>query len=226
MRIALTVVIYDRTKNLKAWCCAWALSRVKYPDVEFRVICNNPENFTEYQKQVEGVGGVFIARGGLGFDVGTLQDVARKRLVGFEDYDFLLWCCDDLLPIRPDFLDIYLASFFAHASTELRVFEMALSPLRHVRTTGLLLPRTFVERLEFVVDPVITKEHCYKFELRDKENHFLLQLERAGYIAKQIAPIVASPLWDSGRKGRYLTPREKDFQVLWPEVYDAWCGIE
>lgn len=222
MKTALTVIIYDRDANLRAWCEAWRLSAQRHPDVEFRVICNNSLKFTEYRKHVESVGGVFIERANQGFDIGALQDVARGRLAGFGPYDFLWWCVDDLLPVRPDFIDAFLSA--RNAPSDLPVFEMSLNPVRHVRTTGLFMPREFVESLEFAADPVMTKEHCYKFEHRDPKNHFLLQAERKGYRCKQIAPIVSSPLWDTGRSGNYLTPRKKDFRAGWPDVYAAKYG--
>lgn len=222
MKTALTVIIYDRDVNLKTWCHAWNLSRAKYPDVEFRVICNNPAKYTEYEKQVKAVGGVFIPRLNQGYDIGALQDIARNRLKGFNDYDFLLWCVDDLLPIRPDFIDAFLNARIA--PNEIPVFEMSLNPVRHVRTTGLLMPKEFVEKLEFAADPVMQKEHCYKFEHRDHGNHFLLQAERKGYRPKQIAPVANSPMWDTGRTGNYLTPRKKDFKTLWPEVFATRYG--
>lgn len=222
MKTALTVIIYDRDVNLRVWCEAWRLSAARYPDVEFRVICNNPAKYDEYRKQVEAVGGVFIERANQGYDIGALQDVARGRLQGFGPYDLLLWCVDDLLPIRPDFLDAFFA--VRNAPNEIPVFEMSLNPVRHVRTTGLLMPREFVEQLEFVADPVETKEHCYKFEHCDLKNHFLLQAERRGYRCKQIAPVKDSPMWDTGRSGNYLTPRKKDFRAGWPEAYAVRYG--
>lgn len=195
---------------------------MRYPDVEFRVICNNSEKYAEYRKQVEAVGGVFIERVNQGYDIGALQDVARGRLQGFGSYDLLLWCVDDLLPIRPDFLDAFFA--VRNAPNDLPVFEMSLNPVRHVRTTGLLMPREFVETLEFSADPITIKNDCYKFEHREPKNHFLLQAERKGYRCKQIAPIIASPLWDTGRSGYYLTPRKKDFRAGWPEAYSVRYG--
>lgn len=222
MKTALAIVIYDRDANLRVWCEAWRLSAARYPDVEFRVICNNPEKYGEYRRQVEAVGGVFIERANQGYDIGALQDVARDRLQGFGPYDLLLWCVDDLLPIRPDFLDAFFA--VRCAPNDLPVFEMSLNPVRHVRTTGLLMPREFVETLEFSADPVTIKNDCYKFEHREPKNHFLLQAERKGYRCKQIAPVVSSPLWDTGRSGNYLTPRKKDFRAGWPEAYTVRYG--
>lgn len=222
MKIVLAVVIYDRDANLRTWCRAWELSRGRHPDVEFRVICNNPAKHADYKKQVEAVGGVFIGRENRGFDIGALQDIARKRLAGFGEYDLLLWCVDDLLPVHPDFLEMFISA--RCAPSEIPVFETSLNPVRHVRTTGVFMPREFVEQLEFVADPVETKEHCYKFEHHERVNHFLLQAERKGYRVKQIAPVVSSPLWDTGRSGHYLTPRKKDFRAGWPEVYEAHFG--
>lgn len=222
MKTALTVIIYDRDANLRAWCKAWELSRSRFPSVEFRVICTNPLKTNAYRNYVESVGGIFIARENSGYDIGTLQDIARRRLKGFDDYDFLLWCVDDLVPIRPDFLDVFFAA--RTGPSEIPVFEMSLNPVRHVRTTGLFMPREFVEQLEFPVDPIQTKEHCYKFEHRENGNHFLLQIEKRGYHAKQISPVVSSPMWDTGRSGNYLTPRQKDFRAGWLDVYEKKYG--
>jgi len=222
VKTALTVIIFDRDANLKTWCRAWELSAPRFPDVEFRVICNNPEKYSMYKAQVEAVGGVFIPRANQGFDIGALQDIARGRLAGFEPYDLLLWCVDDLLPVHPDFIGAFLNA--RNGPAEIPVFEMSLNPVRHVRTTGLLMPKEFVEQLEFVADPVTAKEHCYKFEHREPRNHFLLQAERKGFRPKQIAPVATSPMWDTGRSGHYLTPRKKDFRAGWPEVYEARYG--
>jgi len=221
MRVALTVIVYDRETNLRAWCRAWSLVKDRHSDVDFRVIHNTDaadERAARFREAVESVGGLYIGRKNVGYDIGALQDVARKRL-NFPAYDYLLWCVDDLMPMHDGFLSAYLQTV---DKNRVNVFEVSQKPVAHVRTTGLFMHREIVERLSFTADPVTTKQHCYEFEHRAVNRHFLAQMLAGAHAVRQIAAPPASPLWDTGRARGHILLREKEFASGWPEVYAEW----
>ena len=91
---------------------------------------------------------------------------------------------------------------------------MQISPevKTHIRTTGFMIKKEVANRITFMVDPVTTKEDCYRWEHRAR-NTFYDQVVKMGLKITQVAPNDRSPLWDSGYTKR--VPREMELRKLW-----------
>lgn len=213
-RVVVAVVVYDRFQNIKEWIRSWSMCETN--GAELVIIHNYPneterESFSDY---CNNLGIKYIPRVNVGYDIGALQDVCRNRLDGFPDYDYLIWCCDDLIPMRKDFIKQYIDKF-NQPNVGCAALDISPSVRKHIRTTGFCIPKHVAEKLQFLVDPIITKEDCYKFEHRGGTNIFLDQIKRMGLIAVQVSPINTACFWDSGFK-RYRS-REKEHYQLFPK---------
>lgn len=196
-KTVVSVVVYDRIDNAERWLRCWRQSDTR--NAELVIIHNSNEdcNFTYLFNNVENA--KVIGRKNIGYDIGALQDVARRRLPGFPDYDFLLWCTDDTIPMDPDFI----ARFTDPMEKGVGVTCMQISQerTRHVRTTGFCMRRETVERLKFPADPIVTKAQCLSFEHGQNISYgfnMLRQIERLRLAAHQVAPLDRSPLYDMG----------------------------
>lgn len=214
MNIVVAVIVYDRFNNLKEWIRCWAMCETD--NAELVIIHNYPneierESFSEY---CQNLGIKYIPRINVGFDIGAFQDVCRNRLEGFPDYEYLIWCCDDALPMRKDFIKQYIdKANQPHIGCV--ALEISPSVRRHIRTTGFCVPRHVAEKLEFQVDPIVTKEDCYQFEHRGGNKIFLDQVISMNLKAIQLSPIQSACFWDSGFK-RYKS-REREHYNLFPK---------
>lgn len=212
MRASVVIVWHNRPKNLEYWTSI--ISKVDRTDTAFTVIHNCEVPSPAVQKQVEDCGARYIARRGIGMDIGALQDVCRKRLRGFDyNYEFLLWFTDDCFPMRENFVNSYLVPFLDQ-TTGISCLEISSQIRRHIRTTGFCIRRTFAEKLLFPADPVKTKEECYRFEHRGP-NSLYEQILAAKLNAVQIAALRESPAWDSGGGGHGWINRRQEFEKQW-----------
>ena len=160
----------------------------------------------------------YIRRPNIGFDIGSLQDVCNERLDGFpNDWQKMLWCTDDTLPMQPDFLDV----FFNKLTGKVGCVAMEISPYvrKHIRTTGFAITKDVSKRLTFPVDPIVTKEQCYEFEHRSQNimYHQILLMKLEVLMA---APKEKSPLFDFGYHRR-LKHREAEHYATFPEQSKA-----
>src|SRR6187549_1767266 len=199
----IALIVYDRFNNLKHWIECWEKCR-HLNNAELVVIHNtdNPENEAQlapYREVCKDV--IYIPRQNIGFDIGALQDVARNRLPGFPEYDNLLWCLDDLLPMQKDF-----AIPFWDMLPKYQCVAMEISPYkkRHIRTSGFALSRQTLQSVQFPADPITTKMQCYEFEHKSSRT-LLDQLPRS----IQVRPNQTSPLFDMGYTRR-LKQRERE----------------
>lgn len=201
MRIVVAVIIYDRFYNLIEFVRCWNLCETS--GAQLVVIHNyaNEADRDSYAAFCLEAGIHYIARENVGFDIAALQDVCRKRLPDFPEYDYLLWCCDDLHIMRKDFIQQYVNKM-ADAKIGCVAMEISRSVRLHIRTTGFMIKREVAERLQFPADPVTTKEECYKFEHRSKTGGTMLeQIARMRIATVKVQPdINKSPFWDSGFK--------------------------
>lgn len=199
MKIVVAICVHDRYENIKLWVNCWKESNTE--NAELVIIHNYYGEEKELQKfkTLCDNGGVkYVPRTTNGFDIGAFQDVCRGRLTGFPEYDFLLWCCDDTIPMARDFI----SPFTDKLTGKVGVVCMDLSPFvrTHIRTTGFLIARETAQKLTFEVDPITTKEDCYRFEHRDPRHWFYQQIIKMGLTVLQVAPRETSPLWDMGYK--------------------------
>ncbi len=204
----IAIIVYNRFNNLKHWIECWEKCK-HLNDAELVVIHNtdNPENedqlhpWRELCKDI-----IYIPRQNMGFDIGALQDVARNKLPGFPEYDNLLWCCDDLLPMQKDF-----AIPFWQQLSNRHCVAMEISPYhrRHIRTTGFALSRRALELLQFPADPIITKQQCFQFEHKGPRT-ILDQLPNS----VMVAPQAKSPLFDTGYARRIKSREHEHYHAF------------
>jgi hypothetical protein len=201
----LAIIVHNRPQNIKQWLHCWQQCE---QDAKLVIIHN--DNGDKYDVP-DGV--TLITRPNIGFDIGAFQDVCMGRLPGFPEWDNLLWCTDDTLPMAKDFTRLFWEVLKTHA-----VACMCISPYvrRHIRTTGFAIRRDVAEKLVFPADPITEKEQCYQFEHRS-DNTFLAQIERLGLTAIQVAPDKSSPLFDT-EYTRRIKPRLKEHYDLFGDA--------
>lgn len=187
-KVTVAVVFHDRIQNAKHWINCWR----KCDTIGAELVFIHNDNGSNYTEQL--AGHRYIRRENIGYDIGAFQDVCKGRLKGFPDYDYVLWCTDDTLPMSPDFIQQYIDLFSKrigavcmHLSTEIRP---------HIRTTGFCLHKSVAQRLLFPADPVITKEHCWQFEYKARLT-LLTQITIKGLRVAQVDQLYKSPMWDS-----------------------------
>ena len=211
--IAVCIVVFDRFQHVVEQIRCWNMCETQGAEL---VIIHNYANQADkesYKAFCDEAGVKIIQRVNIGFDIGAFQDVCRKRLPGFPDYEYIIWICDDALIMRKDFIKQYL-DCFKHFKVGVAALEISKAVRTHIRTTGFAIRREVAEKLQFPADPITTKEQCYFFEHRGGPHIFLDQVIRLGYKAVQVSPVQTACFWDSGFK-KYRN-REKEHYQLFP----------
>lgn len=201
----LVIVVYDREDNINRWLQCWKLCK---QSAQMVIIHTGPNQLDI----PEGI--TYIRRPNIGFDIGSLQDVCLERLDGFpNDWEKMLWCTDDTLPMNPNFLDI----FFSKLINKVGCVAMEISPYvrKHIRTTGFAITKEVSKRLTFPIDPIVTKEHCYLFEHKSI-NILYNQILVMKLDVIMAAPQAKSPLFDFGYVRR-LKHRDLEHYETFPE---------
>jgi len=216
LKTVVCIVVYNRIENILKWLAAWE----KWPqeNAELRIIHNvdNANAVTEstFKTLVENSGAAYIRRRGVGMDIGALQDVAQNRLPGFADgFDFLFWATDDALPMRETWLSEFL-DVMKSPGVGASCMELSPEVRQHMRTTGFLIRAEILPTLNFLADPVSSKEHCWAFEHKSASNLFF-QMIAKGLACVQVAHLSISPMWDSGH-ARHPS-RAAEFYKEFPE---------
>lgn len=179
-KVVVAVIVYNRPENLKYWV---------NQDVELYVIHNdNGEDYSHLCGRH-----TYIRRPNVGYDIGAMQDVFRGRLPGFPmDWDYLLWCTDDTIPIRPTVIEEYLEGFTKRVGVVCMHLSGEITP--HIRTTGFMIDVKVAAKTKFPTDPVKTKEDCHNFEYKGLS--FYKQVIAQGFKIAQVSPLPYSPLYD------------------------------
>lgn len=188
-KVVVAVVVYDRHQNVKRWIDCW--KQCDTGSAELVIIHNNDG------REIDAEGVKIIRRRNVGYDVGALQDVCRNRLPGFPDYDYLLWCTDDVIPMQKDFITPFIDNFFDNA-VGLTCMQLSEEHVRHVRTGCFCIKKEMAQRLIFPADPVVSKKQCWDFEHRGGRNTLLKQITSKGLRVIQVAELSASPVYDMG----------------------------
>lgn len=210
MNIKVVIMVYNRVQNVQRWIRCWKTCNQEnaelivihnYPDKDqrerLRSICE--ENEIKY-----------VPRENIGFDIGALQDVCKERLNGFpNDWDYLLWCTDDCVPMRKNFIKPFIDTLH-DPSVGISAMKISTSVSPHVRTTGFCLTKEISRLLTFPADPVKTKQECYLFEHRGGAKTLANQIRAMGLSCRQVAPSSVSPLWDMGYWKRLNRQAEHD----------------
>jgi hypothetical protein len=201
----LVIVVYNRTENINRWLKVWQQCK---QSAHMVIIHTGPDALSI----PDGI--TYIRRPNIGFDIGSLQDVCNERLAGFpNDWQKMLWCTDDTMPMQPDFLEV----FFNKLSGKVGCVAMEISPYvrKHIRTTGFAITKEVSKKLTFPIDPIVTKEHCYQFEHRSLNIMYnqilLMKLE-----VLMAAPAKDSPMFDFGYHRR-LKNREAEHYATFAE---------
>jgi hypothetical protein len=210
MKIIIAICVHDRFQNIVEWINCWQQSNTQNAEL---IIIQNHYNDLILKKKFEDYCNEhsikYIGCNRSGFDIARLQDVSRERLEGFpNDWDYLLWVCDDTIPMQKDFITPFIDKF-QNQKIGCAAMEISPSVSMHVRTTGFCIKKEVANKLTFPADPITTKHHCYLWEHRDKKT-FYNQIVSMGLIPIQVAPAKVSPLWDTGYWRRLDRQKEHD----------------
>ena len=199
-KVVVAVIVYDRANNLTQWLRLWQRSNTE--DAELVIIHNfkKEADRQQFYSQCQKYNVRYIPRVNKGFDIGAFQDVCRNRIPEFpQNFDFLLWCTDDIQPIRPTFIQEFLKAMDHGVSAA--CYEVSKEVKPHIRTTGFMVRFEDLPKIIFNVDPITTKPECYDFEHRDKNNSLIDQMLKLGRVV-QVGDVEESPLWDKGHNSR------------------------
>lgn len=207
MKIIVAVCVYNRYENVKKWINAWKQSNTN--GAALYIIHNDNGDQRIMKEVMAGALGdddiFYILRKNIGFDIGCVQDICKERLADIgNDWDYLLWCADDTIPLRKDFIQQYVATI---EQPDCGIACMKISPHQalHIRTSGWMISKATSKKLKFPADPITTKGQCYLFEHKGKDLTLINQIRNMGLDVRQVAADWSAPLWDSGywrRKNR------------------------
>jgi hypothetical protein len=99
--------------------------------------------------------------------------------------------------MRTDFIRPFIATL-REPGVGISCMQLSRSVYAHVRTTGFCISKETAALIEFNKDPILTKEDCYFFEHRGGIKTLTGQIRSRGLACRQVAPLAASPVWDSG----------------------------
>lgn len=206
MKTVVAVIVYNRFQNLKRWLNCWA--QCDQTNAELVIIHTGDE----IEKFKEACGSVtYIHRENVGYDIGSFQDVCRNRLAGFPDFDYLLWCTDDTIPMAKNFVQQFVAAMKPGVGIACMQISKSVAP--HVRTTGFMISNGTAARIQFQVDPITTKTQCYFFEHRGGKQTMTDQIRAMGLQCAMVSPANTSPMWDSGYWKR-MDREQEHYQIF------------
>jgi hypothetical protein len=167
MKPLVIVVVYDRKQTISAWMRAWKYCEKIGP---LAIIHNHPDPIPEITADF------YIHRDNSGADIGAFQEAIQT----FKEYDTLFWFCDDLIPMRPDFLLPAMAKL-ENADLVGYCFEPANQNNHHphIRTVAFAIKRELAEKLVF--PDKLDQQGRYAFE--SSANNMYLQTLKLGYKA-------------------------------------------
>lgn len=196
MKIIVAVVVHNRFFNIRDWITIWKAAGLQ--DAEL-VVIHNYDGSEKIKMLCEDNGIRYVRRTTGGFDIGAFQDVCFERLAGFSnEWDYLLWCTDDVVPICRDFLSVFIRPL-VEKHTELTCMQISDEIVRHVRTTGFCITKELSLLLAFPANPITTRRECLLFEHRGDRNTLYQQCLTLGIIPQQTPINIAhSTLYDKG----------------------------
>ena len=221
MKIVVAVIVYSRYSNIERWARCW--QKCDAASAQLVVVHNfrNEQDMRMYQSFCRSRGITYVPRPNVGYDIGAFQDVCNNRLAGFPmDFDYLLWCTDDLWPMKKDFVHRYLAGF-QDPDVVCVCYELSKEVHPHIRTTGFMLHKDTLPKIRFNVDPIQTKVQCYEFEHRDKQMSLVDQLNRFGKSVQVEPDVEHTCMWDTGHNSREALRRRHRRQM---EHYKVFGG--
>lgn len=217
MKVVVAVCVYNRFDNIKKWLLCWRQYNHNLA-VELVIIHNHYGDEKEKIKfktlcETEKIR--YVPFSGQGFDIGRLQDVFKGRLAGFPEWDYLLWCTDDVLPMIKDFISPFIKKI-KQSGVGVAAMQLSASVSPHFRTSGFCISKKVASKIEFPTDHITTKAQCYTFEHRGGDKTFTNQIRQMGLSCEQVAPIETSPLWDSDHPNvSKRLGRREEFNHVW-----------
>lgn len=194
MRILVVVCIYDRFQNLKRWLHAWNMAETGGAEL---IIVHNVDDKgpNEFEKLCKAAKVRYIKRQNIGFETGVIQDIFLKKIKARYVWDALLFCTDDTIPVKRDFLHHFRAALKPDVGVACMEISGTWTP--HIRTTGFCVKLDVARAIKWVHAPITTKEHCYFFEHQGFEDTFMSQVLKMDKRVIQLSSIKNSVLWDT-----------------------------
>lgn len=194
-KIVVAIIVYTRFENMKLWINCW--KRCDQVGAELRIIHNYDkiEDCNKFRDYCLENNVTYIPRKNIGMDMGAFQDVCKERLQGFDNkWDILLWCTDDAIPMRKDFLSRFVNPLLKDI-IGLTCMETSNVFSFHVRTTGFCIKKEIANELKFTSDPIIYKQDCYEFE--HAGNTMTRQIKDMRYKIVMPDTLDKSSVWDT-----------------------------
>ena len=209
--LIVAIIIYDRYSNLERWLKCW--QQCDQHNAPLYVIHTGDE-IEKFKSLCDQYGVNYIHRNNQGLDIGAVQDVFRERLEGFpNDWEYLLWITDDVLPMRKDFVQPFLEHM--QPGVGITALQISQAVATHVRTVCYCIRKEVSRKINFPADPVVNKIQGYYWEHRGGSQTLTRQVTRMGYRCVQVAAIENAPLWDTGY-GKRLE-RLNEFYAMFPQ---------
>lgn len=206
LRLLVVLVCHNRPHCMKDWLRAW-----KQSDRENAVLYVLNTGNLEAPPLPDDARFLKVSNDGL--DIGAVQRFIHSPP---EPYDLLMWCPDDFLPMRSDFLRLYREPFVDDSIGMVGTFW----GINHVRSGGVCIRREVAEKLRF--PPGIQaggtwdeqRNRCYRFEHGDM--NFFNQVKDNGFdvrLANGSTPPSSSDwrniqehfiLWDRGLPSQHM----------------------
>ncbi|QJX01315.1 glycosyltransferase family protein [Frigoriglobus tundricola] len=200
-RTLVGLVVYDRVPNVERWLAAW--HRSERGAARLAVIHNRDRADPAATRAITaGRPDAYVPRANVGYDIGAFRDVVTGRLAAaLPDWEYLLWCTDDFVPVRPDFLLQFLARA-ADPRVGLVAGRYGYWPgnwsgresERHCRTVGFLIRRATAAALRFPAAAALSREDCLAFEHRP--GHLMEQVLARGERVADLGDADAQIMWD------------------------------
>jgi glycosyltransferase involved in cell wall biosynthesis len=205
VKTLIAVHVYDRIENVTRWLRAW--HRADTAGARILIMHNQDSpDARATQAILRGRPDVYLPRANRGFDIGAFQEVVLGH---YEDllpaWEHLLWCTDDFLPLRPDFLQRFLertvdpaVGLVAGRYGYWPGHFSGLERERHCRTVGFLIRRDVARRLRFPAERVVSRDQCLAFEHRP--GHLMEQVLALGYQVADLGDADATVMWDANHE--------------------------
>jgi hypothetical protein len=205
VQILVCVHVYNRLTNIEHWLWAW--HRCAHAGAQIVIVHNFDGPAPSSSETIlRGRPDYYLPRANIGQDVGAFQDVVQGRFDKvLPAWEHLLWCTDDFLPLRRDFLD-HFRTPAANPMVGLVAGRYGYWPghfsgredERHCRTIGFLIRRDVAQRLRFPAARVVSRDECLAFEHRPM--HLMEQVQLMGYRVTALEDSEATIMWDANHE--------------------------
>lgn len=154
-QMLVLVICYNRIDNLTYWYKAWQNMDTTNSKLVFAITGDFAPVFDPKIVEV-------VKMPNLGRDIGCLKRFIDIR----DDYDRLLWCPDDFMPLRADVLN-----FFRQAEVVGTFWSTQVC--NHIRSAAIAVTKRIAKNIKFPPELLGSNEitQCYRFEYGDYNFH-------------------------------------------------------